>query len=120
VIRRRLEKAVKRSDIRQRGQFYISSLSYKTIVYKGMLLAAQLTTFYPDLRDEGFASALALVHSRFSTNTFPVGREPIRTATWRTTARSIRSAATLTGCTRARPGSRQSFRRRHQQAAAGD
>ena len=71
VIRRRVEKAVKRSDIRQRGLFYVSSLSYKTVVYKGMLLAAQLTAFYPDLRDEAFASALALVHSRFSTNTFP-------------------------------------------------
>src|SRR6202171_6471539 len=71
VIRRRVEKAVKRSDIRQRGLFYVSSLSYKTIVYKGMLLAAQLTAFYPDLRDETFTSALAVVHSRFSTNTFP-------------------------------------------------
>jgi len=71
VIRRRVEKAARRSDIRQRGLFYISSLSYKTIVYKGMLLAAQLTGFYPDLCDEVFSSALALVHSRFSTNTFP-------------------------------------------------
>jgi glutamate synthase (ferredoxin) len=71
VIRRRVEKAVKRSDIRQRGLCYISSLSYKTIVYKGMLLAAQLTAFYPDLCDTAFTTALALVHSRFSTNTFP-------------------------------------------------
>ena len=71
VIRKRVGKAVKRSDLNQRGLFYICSLSYKTIVYKGMLTAAQLTTFYPDLLDPAVKSALALVHSRFSTNTFP-------------------------------------------------
>ncbi|HSX21612.1 MAG TPA: glutamate synthase central domain-containing protein, partial [Gaiellaceae bacterium] len=49
----------------------IPSLSSRTLVYKGMLTAPQLADFYPDLRDERFASALALVHSRFSTNTFP-------------------------------------------------
>ena len=71
VIRRRITRAVKASDIRQRSMFYISSLSYKTIVYKGMLTTEQLPDFYPDLRDRNLASALALVHSRFSTNTFP-------------------------------------------------
>ncbi len=50
---------------------YIPSLSARTIVYKGMLTAPQLEPFYPDLSDPGFISALALVHSRFSTNTFP-------------------------------------------------
>ena len=50
---------------------YIASLSCATIVYKGMLSAVQLEQFYPDLSDPRFASALALVHSRFSTNTFP-------------------------------------------------
>ena len=50
---------------------YISSLSCRTIVYKGMLTAHQLAGFYPDLLDERFESAVALVHSRFSTNTFP-------------------------------------------------
>jgi len=49
----------------------IPSLSARTLVYKGMLMAPQLTRFYPDLEDECFASALALVHSRYSTNTFP-------------------------------------------------
>jgi glutamate synthase domain-containing protein 2/glutamate synthase domain-containing protein 1/glutamate synthase domain-containing protein 3 len=49
----------------------IPSLSSRTLVYKGMLTAPQLARFYPDLRDERFESALALVHSRFSTNTFP-------------------------------------------------
>jgi glutamate synthase (NADPH) large chain len=53
------------------GGVYFASLSARTIVYKGMLSAPQLGPFYPDLSDERFASALALVHSRFSTNTFP-------------------------------------------------
>lgn len=51
--------------------FYVVSLSARTVVYKGMFLANQLGPFYPDLRDEDFSSALALVHQRFSTNTFP-------------------------------------------------
>ena len=50
---------------------YFPSLSARTVVYKGMLTSAQLTSFYPDLLDERVASAMALVHSRFSTNTFP-------------------------------------------------
>jgi glutamate synthase (NADPH/NADH) large chain/glutamate synthase (ferredoxin) len=49
----------------------VPSLSSRTLVYKGMLMAPQLARFYPDLNDPGFASALALVHSRYSTNTFP-------------------------------------------------
>ncbi|MCK9250247.1 MAG: glutamate synthase large subunit [Solirubrobacteraceae bacterium] len=52
-------------------ELYVSTFSSRTIVYKGMLLSAQVPAFYPDLRDERFTSALALVHSRFSTNTFP-------------------------------------------------
>jgi len=51
--------------------FYAASFSSRTIVYKGMLISHQLGGFYPDLVDERFASAMALVHSRFSTNTFP-------------------------------------------------
>ena len=50
---------------------YVASISSRTIVYKGMLISFQLAAFYPDLRDERCKSALALVHSRFSTNTFP-------------------------------------------------
>src|SRR6266536_230460 len=53
------------------GGIYFASLSARTITYKGMLTAPQLTRFFPDLRDDRFASAIALVHSRFSTNTFP-------------------------------------------------
>jgi glutamate synthase (ferredoxin) len=52
-------------------RFYVCSLSTRTIVYKGMLLAEQLPSFYPDLSDPDMASAIALIHSRFSTNTFP-------------------------------------------------
>jgi len=51
--------------------FYVPSLSSRTLVYKGMLISYQLARFYPDLADERMASAMALVHSRFSTNTFP-------------------------------------------------
>ncbi|HEX7045295.1 MAG TPA: glutamate synthase large subunit, partial [Burkholderiales bacterium] len=55
----------------QKGLFYVSSLSCRTLVYKGMLTPSQLPAMYPDLTDERMESALALVHSRFSTNTFP-------------------------------------------------
>src|SRR4030095_16773863 len=52
-------------------EVYLSSLSSRTIVYKGMLTPDQVATFYPDLSDDRVVSAIALVHSRFSTNTFP-------------------------------------------------
>jgi glutamate synthase (NADPH/NADH) large chain len=60
-----------RKRAEQEAGVYIASLSCATIVYKGMLSAVQLEQFYPDLSDPRFGSALALVHSRFSTNTFP-------------------------------------------------
>ena len=71
VVRRLVEKAISRSAIPSRRDFYIPSLSCRTIVYKGMLNASQLQVFYPDLADERVESAIAMVHSRFSTNTFP-------------------------------------------------
>src|SRR5205807_4330984 len=71
VIRRLLEKKVSRSAIPGRGYFYVPSLSYKTVVYKGMLNAGQLRRFYLDLQDPAVSSAIVMVHSRFSTNTFP-------------------------------------------------
>jgi len=70
VIRKLASKRAKRG-IHERRMFYVASLSSRTIVYKGMLTAGQLQTFYPDLSDSLVTSALALVHSRFSTNTFP-------------------------------------------------
>jgi glutamate synthase (ferredoxin) len=72
VIRKRAETAIRYSGKVKGGDFfYISSLSFKTVVYKGMLLTTQLREYYPDLTHEAMESALALVHSRFSTNTFP-------------------------------------------------
>ena len=71
VIRKRVENAIKERRLRQGEMFYVSSLSYKTVVYKGMLRADQLTTFYPDILDPAVETALIMVHSRFSTNTFP-------------------------------------------------
>jgi glutamate synthase (NADPH/NADH) large chain/glutamate synthase (ferredoxin) len=71
VIRKLVEKAVRESAIQGREHFYIPSLSASTIVYKGLLLPHQMAAYYPDLTDASMVSALALVHSRFSTNTFP-------------------------------------------------
>jgi glutamate synthase (NADPH) large chain len=71
VIRKRVEHAVQASHIKGNNYFYIASLSGKTIVYKGMLMTEQVNEFYPELSDPSMESALALVHSRFSTNTFP-------------------------------------------------
>src|SRR5689334_13440088 len=72
VIRKRAENAIRYSGKVAGGEyFYISSLSFKTLVYKGMLLTTQLSEYYPDLSHPAMQSALALVHSRFSTNTFP-------------------------------------------------
>ncbi len=71
VIRRLAEAEVARANISGKGQFYIPSLSTRTIVYKGLLLAPQITHFYVELSDSEVTSALCLVHQRFSTNTFP-------------------------------------------------
>ena len=71
IIRRRVENEILHSEIEGKGFFYIPSLSCRTIVYKGLLLAPQITKFYPELRDPLVKSALCLVHQRFSTNTFP-------------------------------------------------
>ncbi len=71
VMRRRIENAVRHSAIEGKNFFYVCSLSCNTILYKGLLLPDQLPRFFPDLCDPETRSALALVHSRFSTNTFP-------------------------------------------------
>lgn len=71
IIRKRIENRIRQSDIASRGDFYIVSLSAKNIVYKGMLSSLQLRNYFPDLTNSYFTSGLALVHSRFSTNTFP-------------------------------------------------
>jgi glutamate synthase (ferredoxin) len=71
LVRRVAASMVRKSDLVHKDLFYVCSLSWKTMVYKGMLTADQLDAFFPDLSDPAMASALAVVHSRFSTNTFP-------------------------------------------------
>ncbi len=71
VIRKRIEHEVRGSELSERKYFYLPSLSSRVLVYKGLMLPEQMEGFYPDLRDERYVSALALVHQRYSTNTFP-------------------------------------------------
>jgi len=77
IIRRRIEKIALDHHIKE---FYVCSLSCRTVVYKGMFLAEQLTAFFPDLLDERFISSFAIFHQRYSTNTFPTWRlaQPFR------------------------------------------
>ncbi len=77
VIRRRIENAVIAAQI---GEFYICSLSCRSIIYKGMFLAEHLVDFYPDIADPRFVSRFAIYHQRYSTNTFPAWKlaQPFR------------------------------------------
>ena len=77
LCRKRIEKKVAASAI---NDFYICSLSARSLIYKGMFLAENIDDFYPDLRDERFAAAVAIFHQRYSTNTFPQWRlaQPFR------------------------------------------
>ena len=71
LTRKAAENRIRRMFDPGASMFHIASLSSRTLVYKGMLLADQMTSFFPDLSDTAMASALALVHQRYSTNTFP-------------------------------------------------
>jgi glutamate synthase (NADPH/NADH) large chain len=71
VIRKQIENRIRQAEMEGGSDFYFTSFSSRTLVYKGMLLANQVGEFYLDLQDERMQSALALVHQRFSTNTFP-------------------------------------------------
>jgi glutamate synthase (NADPH) large chain len=71
VVRKLAEKQVRESNLTQKGFFYLPSLSTKVMIYKGMFTPEQLEKYYLDFQDPTFESAIALVHSRFSTNTFP-------------------------------------------------
>src|SRR5436309_753639 len=71
VIRKRIENAVDAMDFTEKKLVYVPSLSSNTLIYKGMLSADQIEGMFPDLTDPDVESALALVHQRFSTNTFP-------------------------------------------------
>ena len=71
VIRKRVEHAIWGSDLPGKEFFYIPSLSHRTLIYKGMLIGSQVEQMFPDLMDPRLETALAMVHQRFSTNTFP-------------------------------------------------
>jgi glutamate synthase (NADPH/NADH) large chain len=71
IIRKQVEYRILHSGLRDRDDFHVTSLSARTLIYKGMLTPAQVEIVFPDLRDDDMISALALVHSRFSTNTLP-------------------------------------------------
>jgi len=71
VLRRRVENAIWASAMAEKAMFYVPSFSHRTMVYKGMLIAPQLPGYFPDIVDSRVESCLAMVHSRFSTNTFP-------------------------------------------------
>ncbi len=71
VLRKQVETIIGESDLKEKGFFYVPSLSSRTIVYKGLLLAPQIPNFYKELSNPELTSALCLMHQRFSTNTFP-------------------------------------------------
>jgi glutamate synthase (NADPH) large chain len=71
VIRKVVETTVAKKPLKEASYFYICSLSSRTVVYKGLLMAHQISGYYLDLADPNYTTALALVHQRFSTNTFP-------------------------------------------------
>jgi len=71
VIRKVMERAIRESDLPQKSYYYVCSLSSRVLVYKGLLLADQIEPYFRDLKDPDLISALALVHQRYSTNTFP-------------------------------------------------
>lgn len=71
IIRKVMQKAIRDSDMPEKKIFHVPSLSCRTLVYKGLLVADQIEAFYPDLADPAMTSGLALVHQRYSTNTFP-------------------------------------------------
>lgn len=71
IVRKKIENSIFKSNIYKERSFYIVSLSTKQMIYKGMLTSLQLREYFPDLSNPNFTSGIALVHSRFSTNTFP-------------------------------------------------
>ncbi|MFA5410826.1 MAG: glutamate synthase central domain-containing protein, partial [Candidatus Omnitrophota bacterium] len=71
IIRKQVENIIRASNLKEKSFFYITNLSSRTLSYKGLLMPEQLEKFFPDLQDEAMRSAICLVHSRYSTNTFP-------------------------------------------------
>jgi glutamate synthase (NADPH/NADH) large chain len=97
VIRKTASAAIQNLKLKHSKEYYVPSMSSRTVVYKGLLLADQVGTYYLDLQDPRCVSALGLVHQRFSTNTFPEWplAHPYRYVAQ--TARSTPSRATTTG-----------------------
>jgi glutamate synthase domain-containing protein 1 len=119
VVRKRAFSGIRQSGLKDCHYWHVVTLSYKTLVFKGMLLTEQLSKYFVDLNDPRLESALALVHSRFSTNTFPSWE---RAHPYRYMAHNGEintCVATSTGCT---PGRRclsfRVVRRRHQEDPA--
>ncbi|MCQ9207075.1 MAG: glutamate synthase large subunit, partial [Omnitrophica bacterium] len=71
VIRKRIEDVIRRSALKQKASFYITNISSRTFSYKGLLMPHQVENFFLDLKEDEVKSSIALVHSRYSTNTFP-------------------------------------------------
>ncbi len=71
IIRKEIENFIRISKIKQKSFFYVTNLSCRTLIYKGLLMSAQLREFFLDLKDESMISSFALIHARYSTNTFP-------------------------------------------------
>ncbi len=71
LVRKQTENRIRSSELQEKDVFYVNSLSTRTIIYKGLFTPDQLGSYYPDLRHPAYRSAISLVHSRFSTNTFP-------------------------------------------------
>ena len=119
VIRKRIEHAVDALPLAERQLCYICSLSSRTLIYKGMLTAEQIQPTFPDLDDADMESALALVHQRFSTNTFPSWplAHPYRYVAHNGEINTLRG--NINWMTRAgRPAAVAAVRRRPAQAAA--
>ena len=93
-VRKRIENRIESED------FYICSLSSKNIIYKGMLTSGQLRRYFPDLSSPYFTSGLALVHSRFSTNTFPKWKlaQPFRLLAHNGEINTIRGKQVMLDC----------------------
>lgn len=97
VIRKTASAAIQNLRLTHSKEYYVPSMSSRTVVYKGLLLADQVGTYYRDLTDTRCVSALGLVHQRFRPIPSRSGRWLTRTGMWRTTERSTPSRATTTG-----------------------
>ncbi len=71
IIRKMAENSVRGADLRQKSRFYFTNLSSRVLIYKGLMMPAEMANFFTDLKDSDVKSAICLVHSRYSTNTFP-------------------------------------------------